>query len=423
MVSMHVKYLLTGAGIAASSAAVEIRNRDPEGAMLLVGQEPHRPYHRPPLSKGWLRADAVEETMFTLPENWFTARRVDLRTGTRVARLDVLRHTATLDNGQEVAYDRLLLATGATPRTLDVPGARLPNLLNLRTLEDADRLRNTLNKAIHEGRPHASGRGRVTVVGGGVLGVELAAAFTSLGLGVDLVVPQAYPLDRFAGDTLGPFITRWLEGHGVTVHTNSSPLRVEGDGRVQRVVLDPDRVIPCDFVLSAIGIQPNKDLLRGTSIAAEKHILADAYGRTNQADIYAAGDCCAIFDPRFGKHRVLDHSESAAEMGRVAGANMSGGDVAWSGVGHYAIEVFGLTIEVWGEAKQIARRIVRGQATSDAPAFAEIGIAADHRIVHVAALGSLGSDARLEKLVAQRVNALGIEDALRDPALPWPITT
>jgi len=382
MVSMHVKYLLTGAGIAASSAAVEIRNRDPEGAMLLVGQEPHRPYHRPPLSKGWLRADAVEETMFTLPENWFTARRVDLRTGTRVARLDVLRHTATLDNGQEVAYDRLLLATGATPRTLDVPGARLPNLLNLRTLEDADRLRNTLNKAIHEGRPHASGRGRVTVVGGGVLGVELAAAFTSLGLGVDLVVPQAYPLDRFAGDTLGPFITRWLEGHGVTVHTNSSPLRVEGDGRVQRVVLDPDRVIPCDFVLSAIGIQPNKDLLRGTSIAAEKHILADAYGRTNQADIYA-----------------------------------------WSGVGHYAIEVFGLTIEVWGEAKQIARRIVRGQATSDAPAFAEIGIAADHRIVHVAALGSLGSDARLEKLVAQRVNALGIEDALRDPALPWPITT
>src|SRR5579863_6734954 len=160
MNNLHVKYLLVGGGLASSAAAQTIRSIDPEGSVLLIAQEVTRPYHRPPLSKEYLRRQKKRAELFTQEPGWFEKNHIELRTGRRVAHLDVARMTAIVNTGEEISFDRLLLATGATPMPLQVPGADLPNLFYLRTLDDAELLHHAIDKALHEGRTHARGRGR-----------------------------------------------------------------------------------------------------------------------------------------------------------------------------------------------------------------------------------------------------------------------
>ena len=233
---------------------------------------------------------------------------------------------------------------------LETPGADLPNLFYLRTLEDAAHLQHAMFKARKEGQPHDKGRGRATIIGGGLLGVELAASLTQAGLHVDLAVSKGHPWSRFAGEATGRCVARFLENHGVTVHNADRAARLEGDGRVQRVILTSGKSIACDFAVAAAGIQIHKEILRGTPITAEKAILVDAGCRTNIREIFAAGDCAAIFDPLFGKHRMMHHWESAMQTGRIAGTNMAGGNARFESDSYFDSQVFELKIGVWGSA-------------------------------------------------------------------------
>jgi NADPH-dependent 2,4-dienoyl-CoA reductase/sulfur reductase-like enzyme len=330
----------------------------------------------------------------------------------------IWRRVVTMDSGDGVSFDSLLIATGASPVHLDIPGADLPNVFYLRTLEDADRLLHAIDKARAEGlRNDGGGRGRVVVIGGGMLGIELSSTLTKMGLAVELVVAGPHPLHRFAGDHAGRFLQRHLESSGVIVHANSAPLRLEGDGRVQRVVLEGTNASPrCDLVIAAIGVASNRELLRGTSINAEKAILVDERCRTNIEGIFAAGDCAAVFDTLFGKHRMLDHWDSASITGAIAGTNMAGGEARYDDVSHFASEAFGLKLSAWGEPKFVDRRLIRGSTSADAPDFVEIGIAADGRIAQVLAVNHGGEDELLRKLVAKRAAVEGFEESLKDPA-------
>jgi NADPH-dependent 2,4-dienoyl-CoA reductase/sulfur reductase-like enzyme len=415
----HVKYLLIGGGLASSSAAQAIRERDPRGSLMIVGQEINRPYHRPPLSKDYLRRESNRDALGTVEANWFTEHDVMLRTGRRAARLDAGRNTVTLDNAEEIVFDRLLIATGAGPAALEIPGSQLPNVFYVRTIEDIERLHHAIDKVKSEGQPHPRGRGRAAVIGGGFLGVELAASLTTMGLAVDLISGSDYPWHRFAGESTGKFLIHYLQKHGVTVHVGARPMRLEGDGRVQRVVLSEMRSLSCDFVIPAVGISIPRELLRGTPIAAEKAILVDDHCRTNLPDIYAAGDCAAVFDPLFGKHRILDHWDNAQVTGKIAGANMAGEESAYRGVNYFFSDVFTLSISAWGEAKQVDRRLIRGTPNVDAPDFIEIGIAADGRIAQVLAIGHANEDDQLRELVARRLRVDGNAEQLKDPRVPW----
>jgi len=415
---LHVKYLLIGGGLASSSAAEAIRERDSEGAILLVGQEVNRPYHRPPLSKEYLRRQKPRSELAAMDPRWFERNHIDLRTGRRVAGLDTARMSATLDNGAEISFDRVLIATGASPARLDVPGSDLPNLFYLRTLDDCDHLHHAIDKARREGRPHAGGRGRAAVIGGGFLGVELAASLTQLGMSVELLLSKAYPWHNFAGENTGKFLTRFLDKRGVVVHPSARPQRLEGDGRVQRVVLGDGRALDCDFAVAAVGAVPNKELLRGTPITAERAILTDAHCRTNVPGVYAAGDCAAIFDPLFGKHRVLDHWDNAIVTGKLAGRNMAGADDAYNAVNYFFSDVFELAMSGWGQSRHVDRRLLRGTPNADAPDFIEIGIAGDGRIAQVLALGHQGEDDLLRELVTRRFRVDGNEEAIKDPSVP-----
>lgn len=415
MHNLHVKYLLVGGGLASSSAAEAIREVDREGTILLINSEVNRPYHRPPLSKEYLRRQKPRAELFAHEPDWFEKNHVSLQTGRRVSHLDVPRMTAILDNGQEISFDRLLLATGATPAPLTIPGAQLPNLFYLRTIDECDVLHHAIDKAKAEGKSHEQGRGRAVVIGGGVLGVEMAASLTQLGLSVDLLLKNAHPWHRFAGENTGRFLSVYLQKRGVRVHPNSSPIRLDGDGRVQRAILPDGTAIDCNFAIAAVGAVPNRDLLHGTPIAAGRAILADEHCRTNVPGIYAAGDCAAVFDPLFGKHRVLDHWDNAIVTGKLAGRNMAGIEETYSAVNYFFSDVFDLSLSGWGDSRHIDRRLLRGTPNVDAPDFVEFGMAADGRIVQVLALGHQGEDEVLRSLIARRVRVNGNEEALKDP--------
>ncbi len=418
MSHLHVKYLLAGGGLAASAAAVAIRKLDAVSPVLMIGQENNRPYNRPPLSKEYLLRDITHNDLFTLPGDWFAQNHVDLRTGRRVAHLDTARCAAILDDGKEISYDNLLIATGSSPNRLDVPGASLPNLFYVRTLDDIGRLNHAIDKAKTEGRPHANGHGQVAVIGGGVLGVELAGTLAKLGLAVHLIVGRAHPWHRFAGDPAGGVVTRYLQKHGIEVSNGTRAIGLEGDGRVQRVKLDNGRLITCDLAVAAVGSTANRELLRNTPLPAEKAILVNEYCRTIDPHIYAAGDCCAIFDPLFGKHRIIDHWDNAQVTGTLAGTNMAGGTSKYDVVSTFSTGLFDMTATVWGEPRLVDRRIVRGSTAGDNPNFVEIGIAADGRIAQVLAIGKEHDAAAFQKLVARRVEVNGNQERLKDIRVP-----
>jgi NAD(P)H-nitrite reductase large subunit len=415
MSSLHVKYLLVGGGLAGSSAAEAIRARDREGSILLIGQEINRPYHRPPLSKQFLRREQERAQLWTRPMGWYEEQDIQLRTGQRVAQLDCSRRAVTLASGQEISFEKLLLATGASPRPLDLPGADLPNLFYLRTIEDAERLYNAVEQARAEGRKQATGAGRgvAVVIGGGVLGVELASSLRMMGLEAHLIATR-HPWEKFAGESTGKFVARYVEHNGVIVHAGQRPQRLEGDGRVQRIVL-PGGAIDCDFAVASIGININRELLRGTPIAAERAIRVDEHCRTSVEHIYAAGDCASMFDPLFGKHRILDHWDSARLTGELAGANMAGEERAYDAVSYFFSDVFDLSMQTWGYAKLVHHRITRGTPSIDSPQLVEIGIAPDGRITQAIAVNRRPDEQVLHDLVRHRARVEGREEELKDP--------
>jgi NADPH-dependent 2,4-dienoyl-CoA reductase/sulfur reductase-like enzyme len=346
---------------------------------------------------------------------WFEENAVEMRTGRRVAHLDCPRQAVTLDTGEQVQFDRLLLATGASPRPLNIPGADLPNVFYMRTIEDADRLVHAIDKARREGRKHDRGQGVVCVIGGGVLGVELAASLTAMGLSVHLVAAK-HPWERFAGESSGKFVTRYLESRGVSVHCGERPQALQGDGRVQRVAMPSGEPIVCDFTVAAVGMSANRELLRGTPISAERAILVDDHCRTNVEAIYAAGDCAAVFDPLFGKHRIIDHWDNARITGDIAGANMAGDDLRYDAVNWFSSDVFDLHLNVWGEARQVHHRVTRGTPSVESPAMVEFGIATDGRIAQIMAVNHTDDDNVLRELVRARATADGREELLKDPS-------
>ena len=414
MSTPHRKYLLLGAGLASASAAQAIRAIDQRGELTLIGQEHIGPYIRPPLSKQYLRQRMARKELFTHEPSWYADHGVELRTGSRASHIDTARHIVALESGEEIGFDKLLIATGLSPIHLHIPGADLPGIYYLRTADDADRIHNATEKARKEGTRHDRGHGRVAVIGGGILGVELAATLTQLGLAVDLFISRPHPWFKFAGETTGKFIARYLEKNDVTVHCNAAPRALEGDGRIQRVITS-DGAIACDFAVAAVGAAFNREILRGTPIRCEKQILVDAHCRTNVPGIYAAGDCAAIFDPLFGKHRVLEHFDGAQTLGTLAGTNMAGAEKPYDAVNFFDSQLFDLKLKCWGESRVVDRRLVRVKP-SDPNDQIEFGIAADNRIAQIIAINHDGEDDSLRSLIANRTAVNGNEESLKDPA-------
>jgi NADPH-dependent 2,4-dienoyl-CoA reductase/sulfur reductase-like enzyme len=410
MERLHVKYLIVGGGTASVACARAIRERDRGEPLLMVTQEISRAYDRSPLSKSYLRREIGKRDLPGEPIEFYTGHNIELRTGRRAAHLDVARASVTLDSGGEIFYEKLLLATGAMPRPIGLIGGDLPNTFYLKTIADADRL----HHAIDVSRA-AGGHNRAAVIGAGLLGVEVAASLAQVGMAVDLIQSHATPWPKIAGELTGRFVARRLRNVGVRVRENARATRLEGDGRVQRVVLDDGSTLPCDFAVAAVGVRPSRELLRNTPIAAESAILVDARGCTSEPNVYAAGDCCAILDLRFGKHRHSTHWRHAAAVGRVCGLNMAGGDATYDEATYYTTEIAGLSVHVWGDGRFVHHRLMRGNALNDEGEFAEMGVDEAGRVAQVIAVGRAGEHAAYESLVRDRATTVGEEEKFKNP--------
>jgi 3-phenylpropionate/trans-cinnamate dioxygenase ferredoxin reductase subunit len=333
--------VIVGGGLAGATAAEELRERGFEGGIHLIAAEPHNPYIRPPLSKEYMTGKDGRDTVFVHPGTWYREREITVTTGTRVDAIG--DHVISVLGGHDVPFDRLLLATGSTPRPLDVPGWRARGIHTLRTIDDSEALRAALE----------GGGRRVVVIGAGWIGLELASAARGYGNDVTVVAPSKIPLARAVGAELGTMFRELHEQNGVTfrLETAVESFELSGD-EVSGVVTDAG-VLPADVVIVGVGAAPDVALAEAAGIETAGPeqgggILVDQHLATNAPDVFAAGDVANAFHPVIGQRMRNEHWATAIAGGKVAGASMMGADASLDDIPYFYTDQFDLGMEYSG---------------------------------------------------------------------------
>jgi 3-phenylpropionate/trans-cinnamate dioxygenase ferredoxin reductase subunit len=331
-------FVIIGAGLAGAKAAEALRDGGFAGRVVLVGAERERPYERPPLSKGYLLGAEPRDKAYVHDENWYAAHDVELRLGVRATGLDPAAHTVTLDPGGPLRYDKLLLATGSRPRRLDVPGADLAGIRYLRTLPDADDLVADLPAAP-----------RVVVVGAGWIGLETAAAARSQGCDVTVVEQDSAPLRRVLGDEVAAVFADLHRAHGVAFRFGSGVSEFRGEaGRLRAVALTDGTVLPTDVAIVGVGITPVTELAEAAGLTLDNGVATDAWLRTSDPDIYAAGDVAAVAHPSLGRRIRVEHWANALNGGAAAGRAMLGDPAPYDRIPYFFTDQYDLGMEYSG---------------------------------------------------------------------------
>jgi 3-phenylpropionate/trans-cinnamate dioxygenase ferredoxin reductase component len=304
--------VIVGANLTGGAAASTLREEGFDGRVVLIGDEPHVPYERPPLSKEYLRGEKEFEATLLRPTEWYADAGVELRLEQRASRVDSVGRVVQLEDGERVAYDRILVATGGTNHRLTIPGHDLEGIFDLRTRADADRI-----------RAEASTGRKAVVIGAGFIGSEVAASLRLLGVEVEVVEIFDVPLFRVLGPEVGKVFEGIHRDHGVTFHLGDDAARFQGRGRVEEVVTRSGARLGCDFVVVGIGIAPSTEVVAGSPVLVENGIVVDKFCRTNVEGVYAAGDVANHDHPLFGRIRV-EHWDNALKQGASAARNMMG---------------------------------------------------------------------------------------------------
>ncbi len=349
----QVDYLLIGGGLACANCARWLRESGADGEILLVGREPDPPYNRPECSKGYLRGEQTREEPSFRPQGWWAEQGVELLTRTSVTALDVGARVAKLSNKEEVAFDKALLATGANVRRLNVPGCELEQIHYLRTLGNAD--------AIREGVADAE---RVVLIGGSYIGCEVAASLTLMGKQATIVMQEQATLERGFGGRAGRFFQDLLESHDIVVHGHDELERFEGvGGRVGKVITTGGLDLPAEAVVVGAGVTPDVALASraGLQIGQRGGVLCSSRLETPVPGVYAAGDIAEYDSSLHDGHVRIEHWDVAFNHGKTAALNMLGGDVP-----HEVMPYFYSVLGDWGELEYVGpayeweQEVVRG---------------------------------------------------------------
>jgi len=330
-------FVIVGAGLAGAKAAETLRTEGFTGRVVLLGSEPERPYERPPLSKGLLLGTAARDTVHVHAANWYPEHEVELRTTSTVTAIDRATRRVRLAGGEQVGYDKLLLATGAVPRGLPVPGADLDGVLRLRTLADSDRIA----EAVTAGT-------RLVVIGAGWIGLEVAAAARARGAEVTVVETADLPLQRVLGDRLAADFAALHREHGVVFHFGARTRELRGSGRVSHVVLADGTVLDADVVLIAVGVTPDTGLAEDAGLKVDNGILVDGRLRTDDPDVFAAGDVANVEHPVLGARVRVEHWSNALHSGPAAARAMLGRDVSYDRLPYFFTDQYDLGMEYAG---------------------------------------------------------------------------
>ena len=307
-------FVIVGGGLAGASAAATLREDGFDGRVVLVGSEHEEPYHRPPLSKEYLRGEVEEDKLRVNEPALYRDQEIELRLGVPVASLDPGAREIVLEGGERIAFDAALLATGAEPRTLTLPGAELAGVHYLRTHADSDALAAALARST-----------RVAIIGGGWIGCEVAASARQLGCEVTLVSPTRLLLEKMLGGKLGAFYRDVQHDHGVDLRMENAVTRIEGAGAVERVALADGETVECDLVVAGIGVAPRIELAQAAGLEVEDGVLVDGHLQTGAPGIFAAGDIANFPHPLYGDRRMrVEHWANAGDQGPFAARAMLG---------------------------------------------------------------------------------------------------
>jgi 3-phenylpropionate/trans-cinnamate dioxygenase ferredoxin reductase subunit len=332
-------FIIVGGGLAGAIAAQTLREEGFDGKITLLGAEPHRPYERPPLSKDYLQGKADRDSVFVHREQWYADHAVELRLGAAVTAIDPVSRTVTTASGGRLGYDKLLLATGSTPRRLSLRGADLDGVHYLRTIEDSDRI-----------KAGFAGARRVTIIGAGWIGLETAAAARHAGLDVTLLESAEMPLLRVLGHEAAPIFADLHRDHGVELRCQVSVAELAGrNGAVTGVNLSDGSRIDADLVLVGVGITPNTQLAAEAGLDVGNGISVDEHLRTSNADIYAAGDVADAYNPRLDRHLRVEHWENARRQGATAAKAMLGQDAINTRPSYFFSDQYDLGMEYTGD--------------------------------------------------------------------------
>jgi len=346
----EVDFLLVGGGMASAHCAAELRRRGADGSVLLVGREPEPPYERPPLSKEYLRGEGSREDAYVNAPSWYEENEVELRTGTSVMSLDAEARTAKLQGGEEVAFGKALLGTGATVNILRVDGAENEGIHYLRAFGNSDAIRADAEAAEH-----------VVLIGGSYIGTEVAASLTAKGIDCTIVMMEAVALSRTFGDDAGRWFHEQLESHGVKIHGGEQLEAYEGDGRVGAVLTKSGLAIECDTVIVGAGVRPDAMLAERAGLEVANGILCDSKLESSAPGIYAAGDCCSYESVVHGRRLRIEHWDVAMQQGMHAARNMLGDDADYDVVPYFFSDLSDwASLEYVGPAQDWDEEVWRG---------------------------------------------------------------
>ena len=351
--------IIIGAGHAGGELAIALRNEGWEGRILLLGEEAHLPYHRPPLSKAYLAGSVEKSSLSIRPQMAYDKANVEFIGGVRVSRIDRANQRLELADGSQLAYDKLAIATGGRPRPLSVPNAavaeRCANLHYLRTLDDVEQIRAQL----------APGK-RLAIVGGGYIGLEVAASAIAQGLQVTVLEALPRVLQRVTAAELSAYYERKHREAGVDIRTGVqvADLEVTGDTVTAVLCADGSR-LAADLVVVGIGLLANTELAAEAGLQVDNGILVDEHAQTSDPHIYAAGDCTNHPNALLGRRLRLESVPNALEQSRVAAANMAGKAKTYASVPWFWSDQYELKLKMVGLAEGFERLVLRGDPATD----------------------------------------------------------
>ena len=351
LVAKEQTFVIIGAGLAGAKAAETLRSEGFDGRIVLIGAEGERPYERPPLSKDYLRGESPREKAYVHPESYYAASDIELRTSTPVTEIDTTASEVILLGGERLAYGRLLLATGAEPRRLRVPGADLDGVLYLRDLDDSDAIADRLH-----------GGGKVVVIGAGWIGAEVGASALEKGLEVTIVEQASTPLERVLGREVGAIYADIHRERGVELVTGIGLEAFEGDRAVERVRLSDGRTIDCDFVVVGVGVTPRTELAEAAGIETDNGILVSERLETSAPGVFAAGDVANAAHSFYGRRIRVEHWANALNQGPVAARNMLGKGQPYERLPYFFSDQYDVGMEYSGYATIWDQVVFRGDS-------------------------------------------------------------
>lgn len=339
--------IIIGASHAGIHMAINVRQEGWEGAILLIGEEPVLPYHRPPLSKNYLKNKV--EVAFIHPQTNLDKYGIEFLPATRVLKIDRRAHEVLLENGQRLTYDKLALCTGARPRRLNIKGSNLSGIHYLRNLADAKRLRAEL--------PRVSS---AVIIGAGYIGLETAASLRQLGLNVMVLEAAPRILERSIDAPTSSFFETLHQSHGVTIRTGCLVTELVGHQRVEAVKCSDGTIYPANLVVIGIGVQANIELAESAGLAVNDGIIVDDYGRTSDANIVAAGDCTRFPSPHLQRPLRLECLAHACDQAKLAAATLCGNPKRYNALPWFWSDQYDTRLQIAGIVDEYDYVVQRG---------------------------------------------------------------